>query len=237
MIVTANEIGEELRPLGSESYRRILQNHGVTGPMFGVKVEELKRIQKRVKKDYRLALDLFDTGIYDAMYLAGLIADDLKMSKKDLTRWVEKANSHTITEYTVARVAAESLHGRELALQWIESRKEHVAACGWATLSGIVAINEDAELDLGELKKLLARVEKTIQTQPNRVRYTMNGFVISTGSYVSALTAAALQTAAKVGKVEFDQGETACKLPSAVEYIQKIQKRGSIGKKRKTIKC
>jgi hypothetical protein len=36
-------------------------------------VEELKKIQKRIKKDYQLALDLYDTGIYDAMYLAGLI--------------------------------------------------------------------------------------------------------------------------------------------------------------------
>ena len=50
----------------------------------------LKKIQKRVKKDYRLALDLYDTGIYDAMYLAGLIADDAKMTKKDLERWVNK---------------------------------------------------------------------------------------------------------------------------------------------------
>jgi hypothetical protein len=48
-----------------------------------VKVEELKKIQKQIKKDYQLALDLYDTGVYDAMYLAGLIADDLKMSKKD----------------------------------------------------------------------------------------------------------------------------------------------------------
>jgi len=32
-------------------------------PCFGEKVEELKKIQKRIRKDYRLALDLYDTGV------------------------------------------------------------------------------------------------------------------------------------------------------------------------------
>ena len=56
--------------------------HGAREPFFGVKVEHLKKIQKRIKKDYQLALDLYDTGISDAMYLAGLIADDEKMTKE-----------------------------------------------------------------------------------------------------------------------------------------------------------
>src|SRR5947209_7953223 len=48
--------------------------HGAREPFFGVKIEDLKKIQKRIKKDYQLALDLYATGISDAMYLAGLIA-------------------------------------------------------------------------------------------------------------------------------------------------------------------
>ena len=54
---------------------------------------------------------------------------------------------------------------------------------------------------------------------------------------MQALTDLALQTAAKIGIVEVDMGGTACKVPYAPEYIQKVQKRGAIGKKRKTAKC
>src|SRR6266478_5153412 len=136
--MTAAEIVEEIRPLGSDSYKKVLVNHGAKEPFFGVKIEELKKIQKRVKKDYRLALDLYDTGIYDAMYLAGLIADDLKMTKKDLQHWVDHATSNALCGSTVSWVAAESQHGWEVALEWIESKKESVAATGWATLSSLV---------------------------------------------------------------------------------------------------
>jgi 3-methyladenine DNA glycosylase AlkD len=235
--MTAKEILEELRPLGAESYRKVLRNHGVQEPFFGVKIEELKKIQKRVKKDYQLALDLYDTGNYDARYLAGLIADDAKMTKKDLRHWVETANCSMLTEWTVAWVSAEGAHGRELALEWIESKKEGTAACGWATLNSLVSIKEDAELDLAELKQLLHRIEKTIHQQPNRVRHVMNRFVIALGSYVKALTEPALKAAGKIGTVTVDMSGTACKEANAAEYIQKVQKRGAIGKKRKSAKC
>src|SRR5262249_34025035 len=128
-------------------------------------------------------------------------------------------------------------HGRELALAWIEAKDEKVAAAGWATLSSLVAIKDDADIDLPELKQLLQRVQKTIHQQPNRVRYVMNSFVIAVGSYVKALTDLALQTAAKIGPVSVNMGDTACKVPSAGDYIKKVQQRGAIGKKRRTAKC
>jgi 3-methyladenine DNA glycosylase AlkD len=235
--MTAKAILDELKPLGQEGYKKVLLKHGVKEPLFGVKIEAMKKIQKRIKKDYQLALDLYDTGVFDAMYLAGLIADDLNMTKKDLRRWVEKANCPTLCEYTVSWVAAEGQHGRELALEWIESKKEAVASAGWATLGHLVALKDDAELDLTELKKLLERVRKTIHEQPNRVRYTMNSFIIAVGAYVQSLTALATEIGARVGEVKVDMGGTACKVPYAPDYIRKIQQRGGIGKKKKTVKC
>src|SRR3954470_16767459 len=123
--MSAKAILAEIKPLGQEGYKKILLRHGVTEPCYGVKIEELKKIEKRIKKDYRLALDLYDTGIYDAMYLAGLIADDLQMTKKDLRHWVDKATCHALCGSTVAWVAAESSHGWDLAREWIESKKEN----------------------------------------------------------------------------------------------------------------
>ncbi len=235
--MTATEIIEQLKPLGSEGYRRILLNHGVKDPILGVKIEELKKIQKKVKKDYLLAKELYDTGIYDAMYLAGLIADEAKMTKKDLRHWQQTATSGALCCYTVAWVAAESPHGWELAMEWIDSKDPAAAETGWSTLSSLVSVKEDKDLDVPALRKLLQSVEKTIHDQPDRVRYVMNGFVISVGGYVKALTDAAVEAGERIGKVEVDMGDTACKVPSAPEYIEKIRKRGTIGKKRKTARC
>ncbi len=234
--MTAQELINEIKPLGSESYKKILFNHGAKEPCLGVKIGDLKKIQKRIKKDYQLALDLYDTGVYEAMYLAGMIADDARMTKKDLQRWADKAYGAALGT-TVSSVAAGSPVGYDLAKEWIESKKECVAAAGWSTLSSIMSIRDDGDLDIAELKRLLQRVQKTIHEAPNTVRYVMNSFVICVGSYVPALTDLALEIGEKIGPVEVDMGNTACEVPFAPDYIRKVQKHGTIGKKRKSAKA
>ena len=235
--MTAQQIVGEIEPLGTEGYRRVLRNHGITGPLFGVKIEELKKYEKAIKKDYQLALDLYDTGVYDAMYLAGLIADESKMTKDDLRGWLKKAHNDAIAEYAVAWVAADGPHGWELALEWIDSSDEKAQVAGWGTLSSVVAVRSDADLDIPALRRLLRRVAATIHDQPNKVRSKMNGFVIALGSYVAELTGEALQAGEAIGKVKVNMGNTACKAPFAPDYIRKVADKGRIGKKRKSARC
>lgn len=235
--MTAKEVLAELKKLGSEQTKKTFLRHGAREPVFGVKVGDLKVIQKRVKKDYQLALDLFDTGNYDAMYLAGLIADPPQMTKADLQKWVKGAYCAGISCYPVAWVASESRFGRELALEWIDSDSEQVASAGWSTYGSLIAIKPDAELDLAEIEKLLGRVKAEIGSAPNRVRYCMNNFVIAVGGYVAPLTAKAKASAKAIGTVEVDVGDTSCQVPDACQYIAKIEKMGRVGKKRTSAMC
>ena len=235
--MTVKEIMAQLQGFGDEQIKSILLRHGVREPLFGVRVQHLKIIQKKVKKDDRLARELYATGNADAMYLAGLIAEDDKMTKKDLQTWVRQAVSNNISEYTVPWVAAGSPHGYELALEWIDSKEEHIAAAGWSTLSSLMALKPDTELDLPGIKALLARIVTTISKSPNRVVYAMNGFIVAVGSYVLPLTKEALAAAKKIGTVTVDTNGTCCKVPDAADYIRKVEARGSLGKKKKTVKC
>ena len=234
---TLDQVMKSLKAKGSEQTRNTFKRHGASDDLFGVRVADMKEIAKTIKGDQNLAYALYDTGNYDAMYLAGIVVDGSQMTKQRLKSWVRKADWQLISEYTVPWVASESSHGPSLALKWIDAKKEHVGAAGWNTYAGIVTTTPDAELDLAEIKSLLKRIEKEIDAAPNRVRYTMNGFVIAVGAYVAPLANQAKATARKLGKVAVDMGGTACKVPLAVEYIAKIEKSGRGGKKRKTIRC
>ena len=234
--MTAKEIVAELKKVASAQTKKTWMAHGAQEPCLGVKVEDMKKIQKRVKMDYQLALDLYDTGIADAMYLAGLIADDEKMTKKDLQKWIKGATSNWVAEYTVPWVASAGPHGREMALKWIESKDEVIASAGWGTYSSMVAIKDDEDLDLAEIKSLLQRVAKSIHQQPNRVKYVMNSFVIAVACYVKPLHKLAVDTAKGIGRVAVDL-VGACKIPFAPDQIKKFEARSAIGKKRKSPKC
>ncbi len=234
---TVDEIVAELKSLGSESIKKVLAKHGIPEPFFGAKIEHLKKIQKRVKQDHALALDLYDTGIYDARYLAGLIADPAKFTKAQLQKWAKAANCYSLSEYTVAWVASESRFGPDLAREWIASPREDLASSGWSTFASLVSIKPDEELDLAEIEKLLTRVQQDVHSAKNRVRYTMNGFVIAVGCYVTPLVAKAKSIGKSIGNVEVDMGGTSCKVPDALAYIAKVEKMGRLGRKRKTAMC
>lgn len=228
---------QELESYGNEQTRKIYTNHGVDQPMFGVKVGDMKKILKKTKKDHALALELFSTGNADAQYLAALMGNEKVVSPDELDQWVQKAYWNMVGEYGVGPLAAESPHGWDLGLKWIEDGADHVSAAGWSTLSAWVSIRKDEDLDLAQLKTLLNRVADTIHDLPNRTRYTANNFVVCVGSYVSDLLQDALDAAKKVGKVSVNLGNTSCKVPVATDYLQKMIDSGRIGKKRKKARC
>lgn len=235
--MTSKQVLDELKKMGSASIKKTLMIHGAKEPIYGAKIGDMKTLVKKIKKDYSLSMELFNSGVYDAMYMAALIADESKMSKKDISSWAEKAYCGGISEYSVAWVAAESAYGWELGMEWINSPKELIASSGWNTLSGVISMKKDEELDIPLIRKLMARIEKEISKAPDRVRYTMNGFVIGVGGYVKELTKEAIATAKRIGEVHVDMYGTACKVPSAVDYIKKMETGGHIGRKRKTVKC
>lgn len=238
-MVNAKSIMAELESKGSEKTRKTYVRHGLPEDrMFGVSIADLKVIAKKIKGQQELAYALYETGNLDAMYLAGLVADGSQMTKKLLQEWAVGANGLAmISESTVPWVTVESPHARDLAKKWIESKQEHIASSGWCTYSGIVATTADEALDLAEIKDLLNTVVKKIDGAQNRVRYTMNGFVIAVGTYVKPLLPLAKSTAKEIGEVYVDVGDTSCKVPLATAYIEKIEKAGRIGSKRKTMKC
>jgi len=234
---TVSQVMSELKKKGNAQTRKTFANHGAPEDMFGVKVADLKVIAKKIKGNQELALDLYATGNSDAMYLAGIVADGSQMNNKQLNDWAKQAPWYMISEYSVPGVAAENEKARELALKWIKSKKENIASSGWTTYVGVMATSSDDDLDLDEIKDLLRQVEATIDKSSDRVRYTMNGFVIGVGAYVKPLLKQAKATAKKIGKVEVDMGSTSCKVPLATEYIAKIESADRVGKKRKTMKC
>jgi len=234
--MTLKSVMKELEGYGNGQTKDIYISHGAREPLYGVKIIDLKKIFKKIRIDHSLALELYATGNSDAMYLAGLIADPKIVTKNELRKWAKNAYWYMLSEYTVAGLAAESPYGWELALEWINSDEEMVESAGWATLSYIVSLKPDEELHMDALSEFMQLVVENTGSSKNRVRYTMNGFIISIGCYVAPLSEEAVDIARKIGKVEVDMDGTAFKVPLAEEYIDKIITTGRLGTKRKEVR-
>ena len=134
-IQTVESVVSELRAKGSQKTRAIYARHGMAAERtLGVSVADMKAIAKKLRGKQELALRLYATRIMEAQYLAGMVADGKKLTRKQLDDWAEgSAGMQMVSEYTVPWVAVEGPVARECALKWIESKKEHEAAAGWST--------------------------------------------------------------------------------------------------------
>lgn len=213
------EVMRELEKAGSAQTRKTYLRHGAAEPMFGVSFATLKSMTKRIDVDHELALALWDTGNFDARNLAVKIVDPARMTPGDLDRWVRETSVSRMCGGFVGMLAAEGPHGAAKAAQWLASKDAKERAAGWSLL-GQLSQRDETTPDAWYLARL-AEIERTIRSAPNADREGMNMAVIMIGCRNAALRKAALAAAKRIGKVDVDHGDTACKTPDAAQYIEK----------------
>lgn len=140
-------------------------SNGAHEPLFGVATGAMKPIAKKIKIDQALAEELYATGNYDAMYLAGIIADSNAMTLTDYNRWMDSAYFYMLSDYVVAVTLAEADIAQEVADQWITSEEELKMSAGWSCYCWLLGNRADVEFTESKIASMLEIVKK--------IRFTM----------------------------------------------------------------
>ena len=220
--MTVSEVLAELKKMGTAQNVKIYRRHGAQGDLFGVSFANLNILKKKIKKDHELAEELWMTGNADAQSLATMIADADKMTSKDVDSWAKLLNYYLLSDL-YSGLVAKTKFAETKYKKWITSKNEYVKQCGYNIISSLLMKEHD--FSKAELKSLLSSIKKNIHSESNRAKHAMNMTLISIGIYREDLRELAKETATKIGKVDVDHGETSCKTPDAVPYIEKAVKR------------
>ncbi len=235
--MNANEVLQELAALGTERTKKVYTQNGAREPLFGVATGAMKPLVKRIKKNQALAEELYATGNYDAMYLAGMVADAKTMTAADFDRWIEGAYFYMISDFIVAVTLADTGIAQAVSDRWIASGQELYVSAGYSCYCWLLGNRKDAEFDKGKLEAMLDTVRDTIHTSPYRAQYAMNNFVQTVGISYLPLHEKALAVAKAIGSVEVRRGSTRLSVPIAAEEIEKAAAKGRLGFKRKYLRC
>lgn len=225
---------KRLESLGEERQRTTLSRQGTTAASFGVPYAALYKLEKELAPDQPLALSLWETGNHDARVLAGLIADPTKMGAAVLDRWAKTINNEFML-FTVAGAAARTSHARLRVEKWIDAKAEWVAAAGWNLCAAIIG-DPDGPFDDSEALALLARIASDIGGERNRVKHSMNYALISMSARSATFGKKCSAAAKRIGTVVVDHGNTSCKTPAAVPYIEKMMVRAAAKRAKSAVK-
>jgi len=217
-----DEVMRALEKAGSAQTKKTYARHGAKEPMFGVLFGTLKVLVNRIGVDQELARALWSTKNQDARNLAMKIADPARISSADLDRWA-KENTMRMCGMYIASLAAESPHAAAKVRAWLASSDEELRATGWTLIAQLANLDEKTPDDW--FAKRLAQIAKTIHSSPSVERGSMNAAVIAIGGRSAALRKLATAAARRIGPVEVDHGDTACKTPEAGANIAKMWER------------
>ena len=227
--MVSKTIIDELRDLGTEQNRKIYRRHGVGDDMFGVSFANIRKLQKRIKKDHALALELWSSGNHDARILATMIADpkigDEGQLEDWLESWVGDLDNYVVTD-AFAELVSKTALAREKAENWTKSDEEWTGRAGWIVMAKIAM--KDKILPDEYFEDLLPTIEAEIHIAQNRVRDAMNSALIAIGIRNEKLQELALVAARNIGKVEVAHGATGCVTPDAGGYILKTVSRRAL---------
>ena len=217
--ISAGEILATLEKSGKPQTAAIYKRHGAGDNVFGTLTSEIAKLQKKIKVNHALAMELWQTGYAEARVLALQVADPQQLTRADAERLLHEGQIRFVGCY-LATLLGRSPIARDVMDAWMKSSDEYTREMGYGILS--VLLKDDPEsFDDTEVAKILETIEREMHTSPNWARYAMNGALIAVGVYKPSCRNKALETAKRIGKVTVDHGETNCKTPDAVPYIEK----------------
>jgi hypothetical protein len=237
MPLDVDSVMRALESLGTPHTKKSYLSRGVREPLFGVATGAMKPLKKQIGVDQALADELWNTGNYDAMYFAGMIADVRVMTEADFDRWMDGAYGAMLADAVVAVTLAESDLAQTVAGRWIHSGDENRAAAGWACYEWLLGWRPDSYFDPETVRGLLGLAAATIHEASPRLKRAANNFIAAVGVSYQPLHDAALKTAEDIGVVETVSNGEVKPLGSAAAQIRKAAEKGKIGFKRRAVRC
>ena len=217
------ETMRQLRSMGTAQNRKVYGRHGVGRKMYGVSYADLGKLQKAIKTDHELALKLWASANHDACVLATKVADPARMTSGQLDAWSRELDSYVLADAFSVLVARTGM-ARKKFEQWRNRKAEFVAGVAWNLLVSLTRRDEEG-LNNSYFEEQLKAIERQVHERPNRVRYSMNSALIAIGLRNATLEKRAIAAARRIGPIEVDHGETGCKTPDPIPYIQRAKAR------------
>ena len=221
MTMTYDETMAALEAAGTEQTRKTYLRHGASEPLFGVKFGDLRPLGRKIGTDHALAEQLWASGNADARLLACMVADPRAVTEDELDAWLEDIDNYFLVDIFVAEIASKTPGRVARAERWIASDRDRTAQAGWDLMNYVALSDEDVADDFFEAQ--LALIADRIEGYGNWTRRSASNTITGIGLRNDELEAAARKTAAEMGHVEFDPGQTSCVMPDPIEYLEKTK--------------
>ena len=199
--MTVNQILAYLGKRGTKRNVEGMARYGIvtkSGKVFGVSVETLRVLGKKLGRDHALALALWKSGWYEARMLCAFVDEPDKVTPAQMDRWAKDFDNWAICDSTTFHLFDKTPHAWGRVNAWATRKEEFVRRAAFALLAAL-ALHDRTTPD-APFRKALRLIERAASDERNFVKKGVSWALRSIGSRSTALNAASIQLATKLSK-------------------------------------
>ncbi len=172
----------------------------VTEQRLGVSVPEMRKMAKELGKDYRLAIELWKTGIHEARILAAMIDRPEKLTERQMEDWVKDINSWDVCDQVCMNLFEKTPLAWKKILEWSEREEEFVKRAAFALIACLAW--HDKEVKDEEFIKLFPVIKREATDERNFVKKAVNWALRNIGKRNLKLNKAAIEVAKEIQQID-----------------------------------
>ncbi len=140
------EIMREFKTKSNIESIKGMERFGITpDKTFGIRIPELRKMAKRIKKDRKLAHKLWELGYRETMILASMIDVPEQVTEEQLEKWVRDFDYWEICDQTIMNLFEKTEFAYAKAFEWSNSEEEFIKRAGYVMIARLAVSDKKAE--------------------------------------------------------------------------------------------
>jgi 3-methyladenine DNA glycosylase AlkD len=186
---------------GSKRNREGMARYGlVARQVFGVSVGDLQKYARTLGHDHTLAVELWETGWYEARLLAAFVDEPAKVTAAQMDRWARSFENWGDCDTVCLHLFDKSPLAWRKVAPWCGRKPEFERRAGFALLAAL-ALHDKASSD-APFRKALGLIRKAATDERNFVKKAVNWALRSIGNRSLVLYDAAIELAEEFAESE-----------------------------------
>lgn len=167
---------------------------------LGISMPYLRSWAKRIGKNQKLALELWETDIHEARILAGLIGEPDKITAKQMDHWVAGLDSWDVCDTLCLNLFDKTKIAYPKAKFWAKSKIEFTRRAGFALMAGLACHDKTASNQ--KLMEFFPLIKKYSIDERNFVRKAVNWALRQIGKRNKSLCLQAMKLAEEIRSID-----------------------------------
>jgi len=191
------EILKELKKLGDPKVKQTKRHFAIEAEnSHGIFLKDLQALAKRIGPDDDLAIELFDSGVYEARLLVPLLFDPEHLTSKLMEKWVKVFENWEICDTFCMGFFGASPFAYEKVFKWAKAKGEYQKRAGFVCMVSYAFINKEAPND--EVRQFFPVIVKHANDERKYVMKGINWALRQTGKRNKDLYQEALAVAHEI---------------------------------------